>query len=168
MVESLFKPLYPATLDLAKRPHALTSNKSIHPLGGSRTKLRFLALPGSNIRPWLPLEANLRSDLPSRGGELARWVLRLNNRAAFLKHLVVHHQQNAGDWGIQFSRSNHPCCSMSEVGVLLQLGNSASKYVVEKRDCTRAGAAMLLDHFLRVLFFFTPCFHPETLPFLGP
>ena len=33
---------------------------------------------------------------------------------------------------------------MSEVGALLQLGNSASKYVVEKGDCTRAGAAMLL------------------------
>ena len=92
MVESPFKSLYPATLDLAKRPHALISNKSIHPLSGSQTKLRFLALPGSNIRPWLPLGANLRSDLPSRGGELARWVLRLNNRAAFLKHLVVHHQ----------------------------------------------------------------------------
>ena len=39
---------------------------------------------------------------------------------------------------------HHPCHSMSEMGALFQLGNSASENVIEKRDSTRAWAAMLL------------------------
>ena len=71
------------------------SDKSVHPLGGSQAKLRFLASPGSNIWPRFPLGTELRNVGLSRGGQFARWVLRLNNGTAFLEHLMVHHQKNA-------------------------------------------------------------------------
>ena len=62
------------------------SDESVHPLGGSQAKLRFLALPGSSIWPRFPLGTELRKDRLSRGGQFARWVLRLNNGTAFLEH----------------------------------------------------------------------------------
>ena len=39
------------------------SSVGIHPLGGIKTKLRFLALPGSSIWPRLPLGAGLPKDI---------------------------------------------------------------------------------------------------------
>ena len=50
------------------------SDKSVHPLGASQAKLRFLALPGSNIWPRFPLGTELRNVRLSRGGQFARWV----------------------------------------------------------------------------------------------
>ena len=49
------------------------SSVVIHPWGGSKTKLRFVALPGSSIWPRLPLGAGLRKDVGSLcGGQFAR------------------------------------------------------------------------------------------------
>ena len=94
----------PVPLTCYSRPGQVAScshsGECIHPLGGSQTKLRFLALPGSSIWPWLPLGAQAAKGQIPRGEQFARLVLRLDNGAAFLKHLMVHYQENARDWGI--------------------------------------------------------------------
>ena len=96
---------------LAPWPHALTSKRMIHPLGGCQTQLRFLALPLDCVRPRLFMGTHcFRGEIQWRacGFQLPGVISYLHTGTALLKHLVARDQQNAGDRCKEFSRGNHP------------------------------------------------------------
>ena len=121
---------------------------SIHPLGGSKTKLRLLALPGGSIWPRFPLGAGLREDIgPSREGQFSRLILRLDNGTAIPETSDGALPRECRKLGHTISLdaiNYHPCYPMGKMGALLKLCHSFSEYVIKKGDCTRARAAMLL------------------------
>ena len=56
--------------------------------------------------------------------ECAQWT-------AFLKHLMVHDQEDAGYRGKQFSTGYHPCRPMGEMGALFQFGHPAPENMMQ-------------------------------------